>query len=284
MTIRHTTFHSAIMDTKIHRVSALPNKPQGRGTVLVLHGLGDHIGCHEKAMELFCQNGYEAEGFDWPGNGRSSGKRGDIPGVRNAVKLLLEIINSLDQPPVAIYAHSTGAFITLAFLNRYHNRFPLKWLWLSAPLLVPTHGLSRLRLKAAKLLAHFAPKLTIPTGVQPSHCYHINSLNPALIARQLRHCHAKISARFAKDLIIWEPRVALAATQINSPTSVLVTQGDEDTICPPKYALEMFKSISTEKKTYLSLKGLRHEPLREPNNQEFLDSVADWLAANSIAN
>ncbi len=284
MTISYATFLSRVTDSKIHRVTALPDKDKGLGTVLVLHGLGDHIGCHEKAMELFCQQGYLVEGFDWPGNGKSSGKRGDIPGMKNAVKLLREIVESLDQPPVAIYAHSTGAFITLAFWSRYLQYIPLKWLWLSAPLLVPTHRQSKLKIKLAKSLAHCAPKLTLPTGVRPSRCYHVNCLNPVLVAKQFQNCHSRISARFARDLIIWEPRVAQAATQINSSVSVLVTQGDDDTICPPEYAIEMFNTISSEKKTFLSLKGLRHEPLREPDNKDFIDSVGEWLAINSVAN
>jgi alpha-beta hydrolase superfamily lysophospholipase len=284
MTISQTTFLSQVIDAKIHRISALPAQKKGSGTVLVLHGLGDHMGCHEKAIRLFCQQGYRAEGFDWPGNGRSSGKRGDIPGITNAVSLLEEIIGALDEPLTAIYAHSTGAFITLAYWSQSPQNLPLKWIWLSSPLLVPTHRQNKLKLSLARLLGNYAPSLTFPTGVHPSRCYHTNCLKPIEVARQFQNCHSKISARFANDLIHWEPRVARAATKITSPTAVLITQGDEDTICPPNYAYDLYKNIASDQKAYLSLAGFRHEPLREPNNETFLKSVAEWLAANSPAN
>lgn len=283
MTIRESKFHSHVTGTEIHRVSASPqdDAPERKGIVVVLHGLGDHIGCHIKAMELFSSFGYQSEGFDWPGNGKSGGKRGDIPGVRPAIRLLTEFIENLDEQPVAIYAHSTGGFLCLPFINRYGAQLPLKWLWLSSPLLRPTHNQSKLKICAAELLAEWVPELTISTGVKPSRCYHISDFNPIAVSDEFKHCHSKISARFGRDLILWESEAARVATKLRGPLKILITQGEEDQICPPEFAEELFLSIPSTNKSLILMKGLRHEPFREPENGEFIKAVTAWLKTNS---
>lgn len=278
MTIQESTFHSKVINAEIYRVSAFPDKnTASKGVVIVLHGLGDHTGCHREAMEIFCKFGYRAEGFDWPGNGRSAGNRGDIPGVRNAIQLLQEFIDDIDEPPVAIYAHSTGAFLALPFLTRHGKDLPLKWLWLSSPLLRPGHNQSKAKMFMADILADWVPELSIPTGVKPSRCYQVNDFNPVAISKQFKYRHSLISARFGRDLLDWENKVNWAAKQLEDPLSVLVTQGNKDRICPAEFAQEMFRSIPATKKTFLLLDGLRHEPFREPDNKSFLESITEWL-------
>ncbi|MDF1751173.1 MAG: alpha/beta fold hydrolase [Verrucomicrobiales bacterium] len=283
MTFSQSTFDSKVTNSRIHRISASPEGSQGgnRGIVVMLHGLGDHSGCHRRAMEIFCDLGYRVEGFDWPGHGKSYGNRGDIPGVKPAIKLINELIEQLDSKPVAVYAHSTGGFLALPFMSRFGLDLSLKWLWLSSPLIKPTHRQSKIKIWAAEFLADFVPELSIPTGVKPSNCYHVTSRNPKVLAEQFEGCHSKISARFGRDLMLWESEAAQSASQLDDPLKVLVTQGREDLICPPEYVEEIFQTIPATDKTLLLFDGIRHEPLREPDNTIFIKSVTDWLNTNS---
>lgn len=276
MKIEHGTFRSRATGAEIHRISAV-GESCARGTVLAVHGLGDHILCHEKAIELFARSGYRVEGFDWPGNGSSSGSRGSLPGVALAGELIDEFIELLEEQPAGVYAHSTGGFISLPFIAANQERLGLEWLWLSSPLLRPARNQPGWKISLAGFLERSMPNLTVPTGVKPLDCYHTDQIDEEKQAEYDRGCHSRVSLRFANDLIRWEERVLGAALELRDPLEVLITQGSEDRICPPEFARELFSSIPVEKKTFLSLEGLLHEPLREPENRWFIDSVESWL-------
>jgi alpha-beta hydrolase superfamily lysophospholipase len=276
MKIEHGTFQSRETGTEIHRIRAV-GQSCDRGTVLAVHGLGDHILCHVKAIELFCRCGYSVEGFDWPGNGSSPGTRGDLPGVGAAGDLLGEFIDLLDDQPVGFYAHSTGGFISLPFIAGNQEHLGLDWLWLSSPLLRPTHNQPAWKISFARFLERSLPNFTVPTGVKAVDCYHTDQVDEKRRAEYDRGCHSRVSVRFANDLIRWEDRVIRAAVELRDPLEVLITQGSDDRVCPPEFARELFSSIPVEKKTFLSLEGLLHEPLREPDNQWFIASVESWL-------
>lgn len=279
MTIHSSTLDSKAIGAEIYRISVEPTAGEpSLGTVLALHGLGDHIHCHEEAFKMFCDKGYRVEGFDWPGNGKSAGKRGDIPGVAAAIELLEEFVESMEEKPTAIYAHSTGGFLALPFLANYQPKHPeLEWVWLSSPLIRPSHKQPKIKIAISEYLAQRFPELTVPTGVRPSRCFHISDFDVKNIAIHFDNCHSKISARFGRDLLQWESSIIEAATKLENPLKLLITQGDDDKICPLAFAEEVFQSIQIDSKTFLILNNLRHEPLREPENQWFLNSVSEWL-------
>ncbi len=246
--------------------------------MIVLHGLGDHIGCHEVAMQMLVKRGYTVEGLDWPGNGQSTGRRGDIPGVRPAMDVIRELIASIDSPIVGLYCHSTGVFLAAAFLTHHRELLPdLEWLWCSSPLLCPSHGQSKLKQLASSVLADWVPEMTVPTGVRPSLCIHISDFDTARIKKVFAGCHSQISVRFGRDLLLWEEQVAEAALTLDDPLRILLTQGEGDRVCPARYAIDWFESMPASDKTIKLFPEIRHEPLREPDNAAFLSAVERWL-------
>ena len=64
---------------------------------------------------------------------------------------------------------------------------------------------------------------------------------------------------------------------LKDPAKILITQGTDDEICPPRYSRELFETIATTAKEYVLLHGLRHELFREPVNDEFMEVVTDWV-------
>lgn len=284
MIIRTFSYSSKAADEEIHRVVADPEGGARAGTVLALHGLGDHSGCHFKAFELFCDLGYRVESFDWPGNGLSGGRRGDIPGVVPALRLLEEIVASFDRPPRGIYAHSAGGFLALPFVSSHAGEMGLDWIWLNAPLVRPTHNQSRFKVAVSKFLADWAPRLTVPTGVRPSQCFDIGAFHPGVAREMLKDCHTRVSVGFGRDLILWEPKIVRAAASLEDPLQLLLTQGRDDQICPSQFAEDLFATIPLSRKTLIVCDSLRHEPLREPDNAEFLEQARNWLAKVTAGN
>ena len=287
------TYSSKAAAGEIHRQVFHPDSGDGEliGSVLLLHGLGDHLGCHLPAAELFCQRGYLGVGVDWPGHGRSAGKRGHILGLDPTFGLIDETLDWLSKQPQprgsrGIYAHSTGAFVLLNYLLRQQTQQGqvgdstlFDWIWLSSPLLRPDHGQNPLLIFGAKWLAKLAPTLILDTKVRPERCRHVPA-EGVTASPEMDGCHHWVSAAFGGDLVRRGHRINQTATAITEPTRVLITQGAEDEICPPRFSEAFFREIPAPDKTYVILPGMRHEVMREPGNEAAVERITAWLDEN----
>lgn len=254
-----------------------------RGTVLVLHGLGDHSGRHDWAASRLLRCGFRVVGFDWPGNGGSEGIRGDMPLVADAGVLIDAVLAAKGLAPSGIFAHSTGAFLVLPWLLRQTDRlFPLKWLWLSSPLLRPSHGQPALKVAFAKRLARHFPTMTLGNGVHARDCYHTGFGSHAEADFSRDGGHHRVSLRFALSLLAEEPGLLDLVPGLPSHLSYLLTQGLEDRICPPRYAEQLFHRLPGRRKTFLAATTSRHEPFREPEPEAFANAVLAWLIGQGL--
>ncbi len=249
-----------------------------RGTVLILHGLGDHSGFHDWAAGLFAEQGWRSVGIDWPGNGGSHGVRGDLPRVGQAGDMISELLDFLDLSPAGILAHSTGAFFVLPWLaSTGSSRHRPQWLWLSSPLLRPSHGQPAAKIMVARAVARVFPRLTISNGVRARDCYHVRSDSVAETDWKGEGGHHRVALGFAADLVANEPGVADIGGRLPGDLAVLLTQGAEDRICPPGYAASLFSRIPGPK-TFVLASGSRHEPHREPHRTAMIAAARTWLA------
>lgn len=256
--------------------------PVDRGTVLILHGLGDHSGRHDWAAGQAIRAGYRAVGFDWPGNGGSDGIRGDMPLVADAGGLIEAILESRGLCPAGIFAHSTGAFLVLPWLaSAAKEALPLRWVWFSSPLLRPSHRQPDLKVVVAKLLARHFPTMTLSNGVHARDCYHTGFDPFAESAFSKAGGHHRVSLRFAVSLLAEEAGLLDLASRLRSDLSFLLTQGMEDPICPPAFAEDLFQRLPGRGKTLLLASGSRHEPFREPESQAFANAVRNWLGSQA---
>ncbi len=255
----------------------LPPGPE-KGRVLILHGLGDHTARHDWAASLFTDAGYRAVGFDWPGNGESDGVRGDMPTVAEAGRLLEEVIAALDLRPCGIFAHSTGAFLVLHWLGGLPRPLDgLHWVWISSPLLVPSHGQPGLKISVARRLAARFPRFTLSTGVKPKNCYH-TGFDPSVDAALKKDgSHRRVSLRFATNLLASEAALLEAVSRIPGHPAFLVTQGTEDEVCPPHYVEALFANLPGTEKSLVFASGARHEPFREKDHRAITNAVRSWL-------
>ncbi len=275
--ISNRVFHSTSLGKNIRVREWHPVGPE-KGQVLVLHGLGDHSARHDWAASLFTDAGFRAVGFDWPGNGESEGIRGDMPSVSESGRLLQEVTAAFDLHLTGIYAHSTGAFMLLHWLGGHPPLLSsLKWVWMSSPLLVPSHGQPAIKIALARFLAPYFPLTTLSTGVKPRDCYHTGFDPLADSALKKAGGHHRVSLRFATNLLETETALFAAAESIRSDIQFLVTQGSEDKVCPPPYAERLLENLPGEKKCLLLVSGSRHEPFREPDHTGITNAVRSWL-------
>lgn len=252
--------------------------PVDRGTVLILHGLGDHSGRHDWAASRVIRAGYRAVGFDWPGNGGSDGILGDMPLVADAAGLIEAILAARGLRPTGIFAHSTGAFLVLPWLAALPKEIPgPRWVWFSSPLLRPSHRQPALKVAVAKLLARRFPTMTLSNGVRARDCYHTGFDPFAESTFSQAGGHHRVSLRFAVSLLAEEGRLLDLASSLRPDLSFLLTQGLEDAICPPVFAESLFQRLPGRRKTLLLAGSARHEPFREPEPEAFVNAVGNWL-------
>ena len=266
---------------RIFRREISPTDGEVTGVFLMLHGLGDHQGCHIEAAELFSDKGFAIVGIDWPGNGESEGIRGDIPGVTVACKLIDETLEFIEDKfpgkPIGLYGHSTGGFFSLRYLG-IRKMNPFRWIWLSSPLVNPRHGKPPFLQKLAPIVARWFPKLTVSSGVTREKCRHIRPDNPAPGTHLIEDRHRRVSLRLGADLLAHADQIPEVIPVLADPTTLLITQGDEDDVCPGEFSQPLFEKIQLTDKNYALLHGLRHEMFREPANVEFLKIVEHWIA------
>ncbi|MDA8633186.1 lysophospholipase [Verrucomicrobiales bacterium] len=270
------TFHSEVADGDVFVETIRPEKPNGE-TVLILHGLGDHFGRHEWAVSLLTQQGYSVIGLDWPGNGRSEGTRGDLPPTRLIDGFLEEILSREEVFPTGILAHSTGGFFLIhSWAETVPSFRDVEWVWLSSPLLRPDHDQSGWKIWVAKKLAKLIPQFTLSTGVHPSDCYHVAPGEDPVYFRE--GSHNRISVRAGLDLILAGEKMDDPQYARISEVPLLITQGTDDTVCPPQFAEEFFHRLPNDKATLMLIGGARHEPFRESNRAGMLSGARAWLS------
>ena len=77
-----------------------------RAEVLIVHGLGEHIGRYEAVAGALNHAGYAVSGYDQRGHGRSPGARGAIPAADSLCAALACVIDTLQRahgrPPILL--------------------------------------------------------------------------------------------------------------------------------------------------------------------------------------
>ena len=93
--------------------------PTVKGTVVLVHGLGEQASRYAHVARAFNQAGYAVLGFDLPGHGHTGGRRGHIPSL-DAVKDLIDfrLADASQRFPAArhfLYGHSMGGNFVLSY-------------------------------------------------------------------------------------------------------------------------------------------------------------------------
>ena len=147
-----------------------------RGTVLIVHGLGEHIGRYEAVAGRLNDWGWHAAGYDQRGHGASGGPRGDIPAHDSLLRDLAAAIDGLraddrkGRGPLILLGHSMGGAVAARFvagaLEQAPWSRPVDGLILSSPALDP--GLSAFQRGLLGATLPLVPHLAVGNGLNPS--------------------------------------------------------------------------------------------------------------------
>ena len=158
-------------------------RPQ-RGTVLLVHGLGEHAGRYHAVAHHLNAWGFAVRAYDQYGHGQSDGPRG---GLNHDMRLLDDLADMVDATrartpeglPLVLLGHSMGGLVAARFVAM-HLR-PVDALVLSSPALDP--GLNAVQKVLLATLPGVAPNLRISNGLDAQYLSHDPTVVPATVAR-----------------------------------------------------------------------------------------------------
>ncbi|ABR30122.1 lysophospholipase [Thermosipho melanesiensis] len=239
-----------------------------KGWVVVVHGLGEHIGRYETLINGIVKRGYGVIGFDLPGHGKSSGKRGHTS-VEEVIDVINELTSDLDK--FHIFGHSLGGLISIRYTQENANR--IKSLVVSSPALHVKARFSQKLLLA--IFGIFYPALTLSNGISPDDLSRNRKVVENYIEDEL--VHDRISVKLARSIL---KNVAIAHEKvglISVPTMMLIGTGD--VVTPPQGSYLFFNNLQLmkENKKLYRFEGAYHEIFEDDEfANEFFGKIFEW--------
>jgi acylglycerol lipase len=247
--------------------------------IVIAHGAGEHSGRYGHVAARLVAEGYAAYAIEHRGHGRSDGPRALIDRLEHAVADLhqLVVITAGEHPaaPVFLLGHSMGGTVAIAYAIRHQDR--LSGLILSGPL-AAIDASAGLR-TAGRALSVVAPRLPL-IGIDPSLISRDLAVVRAYESDPLVH-HGKLPIRTAAELAAAIESFPEAVGAITVPT--LIAYGTADGLCPSAGSVMLAQRIGAADTTVKAYEGLYHEILNEPEQNEVLDDIGQWLAARVAA-
>lgn len=253
--------------------------PEGssRAALVLVHGYAEHSGRYDHVAATVADLGVATYAFDLRGFGQSDGRRAYVDHFDqylDDLALVLEQVPPAHQDlPLFLFGHSMGGLLSLKFVL---DRKPdLQGLLLNAPALQVNPDLAPVLRRFARLLGQLAP--TLPTVRSPQDAI---SRDPAVVAEANAdplNYHGRIPARTGTELLRVGGSVRSRFAELTTP--FLVLQGTGDRLTTPAWSERLYEQAASADKTLKLYEGLYHETFNEPEQDQVLQDVRDWLAA-----
>ncbi len=241
------------------------------GKVVIVHGVGEHLGRYEHVGNALAAAGYEVRGVDFRGHGQSDGKRGHVKNWEQYVDDLRAAI-ALDSGPHAIVAHSMGTMVSLD-----HMRDASPWGYVGSATTVGVAVEAPMwKLKASKLLSKLIPSLPLSNEIPVEHICSDPAVVTAYQADPL--VFSTITPRWFVEMQKAQQRIHAAAAHYTTPA--YIPYGSDDRIISIP-ALIDFSGRYGADITLACQANMRHEVFNEPDQAAVLSGVVDWLNAHN---
>lgn len=255
--------------------SFLSEQEHPRAVVVLVHGLGEHMGRYQELGTFLGSRGIALYGCDLRGHGRTAGKRGhaDYGQLLSDLGSLMRFVRAYHpDSPVILYGHSMGGNIAATYVLQHPAiAQELQGLILSAPWLVLKIKPPVWKLFLGKLVDKLHPSFTQDNGLNPAWLSKNEQVGEDYLRDPL--VHDRISAGLFQAIHQHGKKALKQATKLNLP--VLVMHGDDDAITADSASRKLAEK--TPNATFKSWPGLRHEPHHEQEKEEVMEFVYNWI-------
>ncbi|MFO1218433.1 MAG: alpha/beta hydrolase [Burkholderiaceae bacterium] len=251
------------------------------GTVLIVHGLGEHVGRYQAlAMRLNAAR-WHVVGHDHRGHGASGGARGALAAPDSLLADLALVIDAVAQEPptpLVLLGHSLGGLVAARFVAEGLAARPAPWwrpvqaLMLSSPALDP--GMNAAQRLLLAVLGPLAPNLAVGNGLDPEWI----SREPAVVAayRSDPLVHDRVTPRLARFIVDAGEQVRALAARWTVPT--LLQWAGADRCVAPRGSAAFAAAAPQAVVTALRYPHLAHEIFNEPERDLVIGDLLRWLA------
>jgi acylglycerol lipase len=250
--------------------------PEGetRAGVFVMHGLAEHSGRYRHVAEFLAGRGFAVYTMDLRGHGQSEGMRGYIDSYETFLTDLdgyFQTVTGRAGRKMFTLGHSMGAALAIVLIVRHQDQ--LAGMVTSGTPLSPGPAVPSLLVRLTNIVAAVAPKLPV-MALDATTVSRDPAVQQAYDSDPLNY-RGKIRARLGAELF----RLFLAAREALPRVTipVLALQGSEDRLVDPGDLAVLYANIGSTDKTQHLYQGLYHEVFNEPEKEQVLGEVADWL-------
>ena len=256
-----------------------PAAGAARGTVQIVHGLGEHIGRYEALAATLNAAGWHVAGHDQRGHGCSEGARGRIDGRLVLLADLAAVTDHLrGEGRHVLLGHSMGGVVAARFVAESFSSGAARWardvdgLVLSSPAL--DTGLGTARRALVRLLSRLAPNLPLGNGLKPEWI----SRDPEVVRRYVADplVHKRITPRLARFIVREGGHVLDRAARWKVPTLLLWAGADR--CVAPAGSAAFAAAAPAAVVASQCFPGLFHEIFNEPEHEQVTTALTQWLA------
>ena len=260
---------------RVFRQAWLPDGPP-KAVMALAHGASEHSGRYAWVGEQLASRGIAVHALDHRGHGRT-GDGAYIDRMDNAVAdlgTLIEHARGAHGRGVLLFGHSVGGCIAIAYALRHQDR--IEGLALSAPLAALDAAPLPLRV-AGRVLSVVAPRV----GVVDVEAEAV-SRDPEVVRDYeqdpLNH-HGRLPARTVAELASAIDGFEAAMPRLQLP--LLVMHSPLDRLTPFHGGQMVHDRASSSDKTFIAYDELYHELLNEPEREQVLQDLAQWVLARA---
>ncbi len=243
-----------------------------RGTILFIHGGGDHGGRYLHVAERLGQRGWRSILPDHRGHGESPGERWDIDRCDTYFADLDRVLDASQQPKeqTVLLGHSFGGLLAARWAELSPSP---RAAVLTSPLLGLALKVSLWKRWLGRFLLLVAPKTRFRSGLDPKNMMH----DPERLAQRRAdpYLQKHLTARW-----FFAMQEGIAAARRDAAAVVcplLVLQGADDRTVEPDASREWINRTSSVDRAFHEFPGHVHELLNEADWAETTDLIADWL-------
>lgn len=245
-----------------------------KAAVVIVHGMGEHSGRYAHVAKAMNDEGYSCYSFDHRGHGKTAGKKGHTPSFDALLDSVEDVLKRAkgENPgkPVFIYGHSMGGNVTTNFAIRRNPK--VNGIVVSSPWLRLAFDPPAIQVAAGKLVNRIFPGFTQSSNLD------VNSISRD--AEEVKKyeadpmVHDKISTSFflgVHDAGLWAIE---NAGKLSVPAYVFHGSADKLT---SHDASKEFADKAAGDVTWKSWDGLYHECHNEPEKDQVIQSIIDWM-------
>jgi len=254
----------------------LPDGPS-QAVVVMVHGLNEHSGRYARLAGDLNRQGYSVYMMDLRGHGRSDGPRVMIHSFDEYladVELLLDRVAKREPgKPLFLFGHSMGGAIVASLaIQRPPN---VRGLILSSPALLIAGGVFPILRKLAGFFSTVWPSLRL-VGIGCRFISHDQDVVEAFRNDPLVF-HGKLPVRTGAEILRTADLIQKRMEAITLP--LLILHGSGDYVTDPNGSRQMHARAKSADKTLHMYPGLYHEVFSEPERDQAVADLLDWLNA-----